>query len=246
MRDYPDELDFIKVLHKYYEDSIGSVWSLGGIYIGCGMAVIMTAIAQISRQLVKLIITFTQPWNEIQKYVGTIKQQIINKFEWKGFLGFFGYENGSCRLIFEAELPLLWKLKLAKNQGNFQLGPFNVEDIALMYLFILSLLKFCRTVSNVKKVLPDLVDSLERPTMKLLIDYMNIDQSNNWYRFAIERWPDNSSNWFAMVLTKKMESVLELMIAENDSTDTLIHILKKLSRWDVINELHQIYPDDER
>jgi hypothetical protein len=97
------------------------------------------------------------------------------------------------------------------------------------------------------KKLPDLVRLLPETTSKFISERMNLDGYADWRSFVTAKWPDIKTSEMKLIEVKgKMDHVLDRMIKENDTTDELLHILKSIKRFDLMEELKEEFPDDKR
>jgi hypothetical protein len=126
--------EFLKYVHNNPKvQKLGSVWSLHKENVSSGLAVIMRIAEQLSEETsIRIGIKYKESWPQLSPFLDVITHSVYQLFNWNGILGFIGYIPGSCTLVFETELLLLWEMKLAKLRGSLQLGPFDVLDITLI------------------------------------------------------------------------------------------------------------------
>jgi hypothetical protein len=125
---------FLKYVHNNSKvQKLGSVWSLDKDNVSSGVAVIMRIAEQLSEETsIKIGIKYEESWPQLSPFLDVITHSVYRLFNWNGILRFIGYIPGSCTLVFETELLLLWEMKLAKLRGSLQLEPFDVLDITLV------------------------------------------------------------------------------------------------------------------
>jgi hypothetical protein len=175
---------FLQYVHNNPKvQKLGSVWSLHNNNVSSGLAVIMRIAEQLSEGTsIKIGIKYGESWLQLSPSLDIIIHSIYRLFNWNGILRFIGYIPGSCTLVFETELLLLWEMKLAKLKGSLQLGPFDVLDITLVDTLLVIQETLPEPPLNIKT---ELLEFIEEKTDQIVINDRsekgldNIQRKNN-------------------------------------------------------------------
>jgi hypothetical protein len=95
---------------------------------------------------------------------------------------------------------------------------------------------------NITTDFPELIEKLPMKVSKIVVDMMDLDQSNNWTSLVTEVWPLCTARDIKIKFKGGMEKVLETWGSEGGKVEDLLHILMKLKRKDVLHELQTVYP----
>ena len=96
---------------------------------------------------------------------------------------------------------------------------------------------------NLPPSFPQFIRDIPAKAAIIIIRLMNMKNTKNWKDFAAEAWPNMSMrDIISRFEAEKMESVLEQMGFECETTVKLFQILIKIERRDVIVDLQKEYP----